>query len=250
MAEDDKRKSGQDRQVLALVVEYEGPEELCRDYTENLSSGGTFVHTDRALAVDELVSLQLSFPRLLTPLKISGVVRWVRTLGDSEGEVGVGIEFTDFAGGAREELEKVIEHISASDPDYVQPGIKVLLVEDNPHVAALIRDGLRSGRYSDVDVECVGASDGREALRLLHTQNFDVLVIDVNLPVVDGPAVITALREDDVHKTMPVIAVSAGGEVARQEAMEAGADFFLDKPMRLREIFATMHLLLDGQPTQ
>lgn len=250
MAENDNRKAGHDRQALALVVEYEGPADLCRDFTENLSSGGTFIHTDRALVVDELVSLQLSFPRLLRPLRISGVVRWVRTLGDTDGEVGVGIEFTDFSGRAREELEQIIEHISVSDPDYVQQGIKVLLVEDNPHVAALIRDGLLSGRYSDADVECVGARDGGEALRLLQAQNFDVLVIDVNLPVVDGPAVITALREDAANKSMPVIAVSAGGEGARQEAMEAGADFFLDKPMRLREIFATMHLLLDGQTTQ
>jgi uncharacterized protein (TIGR02266 family) len=250
MAQDDKRKAGQDRQPISLVVEYDGAEDLCRDFTENLSSGGTFVHTDRALAVDEQVSLQLSFPRLLAPLRIYGVVRWVRTIGDDEGVIGVGIEFIDFAGSAQQELEQIVEHIKQSDPEYVQQGIKVLLVEDNPHVAALIRDGLRSGRYSEADVECIGASDGREALRLLHSQNFDVLVIDVNLPVVDGPAVITALRKDEAHRGMPVIAVSAGGEVARQEAMDAGADFFLDKPMRLREIFATMHLLLDGQTAQ
>ncbi len=248
MAGDDKRKEGQARQPLVLVVEYEGPEDLCRDFTENLSSGGTFIHTDRRLAIDESVNLQLSFPRLLTPLQISGVVRWIRTVGeDDEGVVGVGIEFTDFVGGARDELEQIIEHIRMSDPDYVQQGIKVLLVEDNPHVASLIRDGLRSGRYSEAEVECAFACDGREALRLLDSQNFDVLVIDVNLPVVDGPAVISALRKDEANKSMPVIAVSAGGEVARQEAMAAGADFFLDKPVRLREIFATMHLLLDGQ---
>jgi CheY-like chemotaxis protein len=194
--------------------------------------------------------LQLSFPRLLAPLRISGIVRWVRTLDDNEAGIGVGIEFTDFTEAARAELGQIVEQIRTNNPEYVQQGIKVLLVEDNPHVAAMIRDGLASGRYSEVDVECVGASDGREALQLLFSQSFDVLVIDVNLPVVDGPAVITALREDAAHRSMPVIAVSAGGEVARQEAMAAGADFFLDKPMRLREIFATMHLLLDGQHAQ
>lgn len=251
MAEDDKRKGGEDRQEVALVVEYSGPDELYKDYTENLSSGGTFVRTDRILEIDEIVSLQLSFPRLLEPLHISGIVRWVRTLDDKVGGVGVGIEFTDFAGSARNELDGIIGKIADGDPHYVeQQGIKVLLVEDNPHVAALIRDGLSSGRYSEAEVECIGASDGREALRLLSSQEFDVLVIDVNLPVMDGPAVISALREGGVHKSMPVIAVSAGGEGARQEAMAAGADFFLDKPMRLREIFATMHLLLDGQPAQ
>lgn len=248
MAANDKRKAGGDRKPIALVVDYDGPEDLCRDYTENLSAGGTFVHTDRDLEVGDLVSLQLSFPRLLSPLNLSGVVRWIRSDEKNEDGIGVGIEFTNFTEGARKELARVIAQIEGNDPDYVQQGIKVLLVEDNPHVAALIRDGLGSGRYSDAEVECVGASDGREALRLLFSQNFDVLVIDVNLPMVDGPSVISALRRDEAYKSLPVIAVSAGGEGARREAMEAGADFFLAKPMRLREIFATMHLLLD--PTQ
>ncbi len=233
---------------VALVVEYDGPDDLCRDFTENLSSGGTFVNTDRQLEIGAEVSLQLSFPRLLAPICISGVVRWLRDPdGDGEG-LGVGIEFTDFSDDTRKELEEIVANIADGDPYSVQAGIKVLLVEDNPHVASLISDGLSSGRYSDDDVVCVGASDGREALDLLFSESFDVLVIDINLPFVDGAEVISKLREEDEFKTMPVIAVSAGGDPARRAAMKAGADFFLEKPMRLREIFATMHLLLDGQP--
>ena len=243
---DEKRKASGARNPIALVVDYEGADDFCSDYTENLSSGGTFVHTDRALEVDDIVTLQLSFPRLLAPLQLSGVVRWIRTNEEGEEDVGVGIEFTDFNESARAELSKIVALIGRNDPDYVQQSIRVLLVEDNPHVAALIRAGLLSGRYSDAEVECIGVSDGREALRILSSEEFDVLVIDVNLPMVDGPEVIAALRKDESHKSMPVIAVSAGGEGARREAMEAGANFFLEKPMRLREIFETMHLLLDG----
>lgn len=242
---EDKRQSGQDRQPMALVVDYEGAEDLYRDYTQNLSSGGTFIQTDRELSVGDRVDLQLSFPRLLAPLSISGVVRWVRPLSDENS--GAGIEFTDFQDGVQQDLERILELIRDSDPDYVDSGLRVLLVEDNPHVARLIRDGLGSGRYSDAAVECIGATDGRQALDLLYSQHFDVLVIDVNLPVIDGPTVISTLRQEEPYKSLPVIAVSAGGEKAREEAMSAGADFFLAKPMRLREIFATMHLLLDGQ---
>ncbi len=250
MEEEDKRQGDSERLPVALVVEYDGPEDLFRDYTANLSSGGTFVHTDRELEIDDEVSLELSFPRLLAPLYISGIVRWVRRASDHDTGVGVGIEFTDFDGSARKELEEVVTQIANGDPYFVQQGIKVLLVEDNPHVAALIRDGLASGRYSEAEVECVSASDGREALDILFTQSFDVLVIDINLPLIDGAEVIATLRAKDAYKSMPVIAVSAAGEGARRAAMEAGADFFLDKPMRLREIFATMHLLLDGKITQ
>lgn len=245
---DDKRKQDDDRKPVSLVVEYEGAEDLFRDYTQNLSTGGAFVHTDRELAVGDHIDLQLSFPRLLSPLCISGVVRWVRPV--SEEGSGLGIEFTDFDDGVRSELEAVLMQIQQSDPDYVQSGLRVLLVEDNPHVARLIRDGLGSGRYSDDAIECVSASNGREALDLLYSEPFDVLVIDVNLPIMDGPAVISTLRQEEPYKSLPVIAVSGGGDVARNEAMAAGADFFLEKPMRLREIFATMHLLLDTQSRQ
>lgn len=238
----EQRKGGAPREPVSLVVDYEGVEDLCRDYTENLSSGGTFVHSDRNMSVGDRVDLQLSFPGLLEPLRIAGVVRWVRAV--SEVDTGVGIEFIDFDEDARNTLESVLNHIQDRDPTFVQPSLRVLLVEDNPHVARLIREGLGSGRFADTVFDFSGASNGREALDLLHAETFDVLVIDVNLPVVDGPSVIKEIRQLERYRKLPVIAVSAGGQQAADEAMEAGADFFLEKPMRLRQIIKTMQELL------
>ena len=69
-----------------LFVEYEGADDLVGDFTENLSSGGTFVSTARPLPIETRVRLVLSFPGLLEPISIEGVVRWHRS--DEDGGSG------------------------------------------------------------------------------------------------------------------------------------------------------------------
>src|SRR5215475_10851128 len=93
----EKRRS--DREPVTLFVEYEGADDLLGDYTENLSSGGTFVATNRELPIGTGVQLVLGFPGLLEPISIEGTVRWTR---DDEGGAGAGIEFAE--GPAREKL--------------------------------------------------------------------------------------------------------------------------------------------------
>ncbi|MCP4448836.1 MAG: TIGR02266 family protein [Myxococcales bacterium] len=240
---EDKRKHGADRRPVSLVVEYDGADDLLRDYTQNLSSGGAFVHTDRVLTVGDAVRLQLSFPRLLSPLCIEGIVRWVRPT--AEGDSGAGIEFVNFDTEMRASLDAVLHQIHDRDPALVQSSLRVLLAEDNPHVARLIREGLGSGRYSEADFEIEEAATGTDAMALLYAESFDLLVVDINLPIMDGATLITKLRQDAKFADFPIIAVSAGGNAAAEEAHAAGADFFLEKPMRLREIIETMRKLLD-----
>lgn len=235
----------EEREPIVLVVEYEGVDDLVGDFTENLSTGGTFVHTEREFAVGTGVRLMLSFPGLLKPIAIDGVVRWSREAGEEE--PGVGIEFTSFEEGGHERLQQVIGAVRDRDPDYVGRLINVLVVEDNPHVAKLIREGLgsTSGQFkSNLAFNFRTASDGRHALELLESEPFDAVIVDIYLPVLDGSQVIAELRSDERFRHMPVIAVSAGGEAARKLAIEAGADFFLEKPMRLRQVIESMKRLI------
>jgi type IV pilus assembly protein PilZ len=233
------------RQAVTLVVEYEGVEDLIADYTENLSRGGTFVHTERRLEEDTRVQLVLSFPGLLKPLCLLGVVRWTRAEDD---QPGVGIEFEDHDETAQARLATIIQAIERRDREYVGRLLKILVVEDNPHVARLIRDGLGHGVGrqfgNDLAFKFRVCNNGRDALDLLHHEEFDALIIDIYLPVLDGPAVISQIRADPRLTKLPIIAVSAGGQSARESAMEAGADFFLDKPMRLRQVIDSMRKLL------
>jgi CheY-like chemotaxis protein len=122
-------------------------------------------------------------------------------------------------------------------------------------VSQLIRDGLRGSEkkrsFGDLAFNFRTAANGREALELLRQEAFDVLICDIYLPILDGPEVIRQIRATESLRALPIIAVSAGGDSAREEALAAGANFFLPKPMRLRQVIETMQQLmamLTGEP--
>ena len=244
MSDEEKRRDA--REPVTLFVEYEGADDLVGDFTENLSTGGTFVATTRNIPIGTSVQLVLAFPGLLEPISIEGIVRWTRAEATEEGEPGAGIEFAP--GPGRDALAAVIERISRRDPKTVSRTFRVLVVEDNKHVAELIQEGLRGSTHRNfgggVSFVFKSAEDGRAAVEILRRETFDALIIDVYLPVVDGPQVIATARTELKLTDLPIIAVSAGGDAARRSALEAGANIFLDKPMRLRQVIDTMQRLL------
>ncbi len=233
------------RAPVALVVDYTGAEDFLGDYTENLSRGGTFIHTSRDLTPGNQVQLVLSFPGLLLPISVEAIVRWRR-----EGEEpGVGVEF--LSGVGRDKLASIVDRIEQRDPKAVQRVVEVLVVEDNRHVSELVRNGLEvSGRrgMTDVSFNVATADDGGAAMQLLRANKYDVAIVDVYLPVIDGPVLIEQARKDLGLDGLPIIAVSAGGDAARALAIAAGANIFLDKPMRLRQVIASIHELMHLAP--
>src|SRR5438105_12942791 len=120
-SDDGHEKRKDDREAVTLFVEYEGADDLVGDYTENLSSGGTFVATNRVLPIGTHIQLVLGFPGLLQPIAIAGTVRWTR--GEAEG-AGAGIEFEP--GPAREQLAAVIARIRERDPKTVTRTFRLL----------------------------------------------------------------------------------------------------------------------------
>jgi uncharacterized protein (TIGR02266 family) len=244
MSDEEKRRDS--REAVTLFVEYDGADDLVGDYTENLSSGGTFVATNRDIPIGTRIQLVLSFPGLLQAIAIEGVVRWTRLGENEEGEAGAGIAFEP--GPARDQLAAIIDRIRNRDPKTVSRTFRVLVVEDNRHVAALIQEGIHGSMRRDygggVSFVFRDAEDGREAVEILRRETFDALIIDVYLPILDGPRVIATARTELGLSTLPIIAVSAGGDAARRSALEAGANIFLDKPMRLRQVIETIERLL------
>ncbi len=244
---DDRRRT--ERDPIVLIVDYDGADDLLGDYSENLSAGGTFIRTERELEAGTVVQLVLSFPGLVRPIRLDGVVRWARAASRADGEPGIGIEFTRMEGESRAELEAVIAAIGRRDPHYVGKLVRVLVVEDNPHMVRLIREGLASCAAefgAGVVFDFSETANGREALEMCRAQRFDAAIIDIYLPVLDGASVIRELRADPGVRHLPIIAVSAGGTVAEKVAFAAGADLFLGKPMRLRQVVDSMRLLFDA----
>jgi DNA-binding response OmpR family regulator len=114
----------------------------------------------------------------------------------------------------------------------------VLMVDDDPDVRTSVARGLRHWGF-DVRV----AATGKEALRLLSSETHDALVLDMQMPELDGVAVVTALRA--LGNDIPICVLSARDSVNdRIAGLEAGADDYLTKPFDLGELVARLHALL------
>jgi CheY-like chemotaxis protein len=126
--------------------------------------------------------------------------------------------------------------------------VAILVAEDNPFIADLLRQGLsravRRRIERQVQWSFESAKDGKQALELLEQGEFDLLICDVMMPVVDGIELIRRVRSEPSMKTMKVLAMSAGGPDAERAALDAGADFFLDKPLVLGTLVEAMVALL------
>jgi len=116
--------------------------------------------------------------------------------------------------------------------------VRLLVAEDEPRMASLLRRGLREEGYS-VDV----AASGTDALWLAREVDYDAIVLDVMLPGVDGFEVCRQLRRDD--RWAPVIMLTARGDVSdRVRGLDAGADDYLPKPFSLVELCARLRALV------
>lgn len=115
--------------------------------------------------------------------------------------------------------------------------MKVLIVEDEPKLASFVKKGLEEQRC-EVDL----AYDGQIGRTMALTNSYDVIVLDVNLPKVNGLDLAQMIRKEQV-KT-PILMLTAMGSVDdKLSGFEAGADDYLVKPFEFRELMARIRVL-------
>jgi DNA-binding response OmpR family regulator len=116
--------------------------------------------------------------------------------------------------------------------------MRVLVVEDDPGIGELVSDELKREGYA-VD----WAQDGHEALSLSESFPYDLLVLDIMLPGVDGFTIAQTLRAK--KQTVPILMLTArDGIDDRVKGLELGADDYLVKPFHLKELRARVRALL------
>ena len=122
-----------------------------------------------------------------------------------------------------------------------QPAVRrVLLVEDDESIRSLVALHLRLEK-----LEVVEAADGQQGLQQARGAAFDLIVLDVMLPGLDGITVCGAIRRDSPNAETPILMLTARREEADKVlGLETGADDYLTKPFGVRELVARVRALL------
>lgn len=113
---------------------------------------------------------------------------------------------------------------------------KILYVEDNPQNMRLVRKILKHAGY-----EVLEAETGHEGVEVATSHNPDLILMDVNLPDIDGLEVTRILKTEHNMVDTPIIALTANAMVGdREKALEAGCDGYLPKPISKADLLATV----------
>lgn len=119
--------------------------------------------------------------------------------------------------------------------------LHALVVEDSPTMRQLIVFALSRVKALKV----VEADDGVDALKKLSQQHFDVLITDINMPMMDGLKLVSMVRKDEVHKEIPIIIITTeGAQEDRQRALSLGANAYITKPIQAPQVISKVKELL------
>jgi two-component system, chemotaxis family, chemotaxis protein CheY len=120
-------------------------------------------------------------------------------------------------------------------------GHRILIVEDSPTMRQLLVFALRRLK----EVEIVEAQDGMDGLRKVSSDHFDIALIDINMPVMDGLKLISLIRGDAALKEIPIVVITTeGANEDRRRAIELGANEYLCKPIQANQVLSVVKGLL------
>lgn len=213
-----------------------------------LTEQSVFLISDDLPAIDSRMAVRLSFPNIFAPIELRGSVSQVHMSGPGRPS-GYVCKFDIPDAVSETRLLSLLNNISLATARATSrgaaPRVRVLLVEDG----RLIRDMFayavtkyferREGR-----VELAQAEDADAGWQHLQRGEFDVAIVDHFLPEPSGAALIAKLRAEARLAKTTAIGVSVGGDRARRAMLDAGADFFLAKPIVLRDLFRTLEFLM------
>ena len=117
---------------------------------------------------------------------------------------------------------------------------KILLIDDDEILLKLILIHLEEAGH-----EVRHCSDGAQGIRAILEQMPDLVVLDLNMPYIDGFEVLEAIKGDPITRTLPVIVLSSRSDVnSLERVIELGAADFLQKPIRIEQLIAVLYRVL------
>lgn len=119
--------------------------------------------------------------------------------------------------------------------------LRILVVEDSPTMRQLIAMALK--RLPDVTLDEAG--DGVEGLKKLKQNQYDLIITDINMPLMDGLKLLSLVRQDERHQKVPVLIVTTeSAEEDRNRAFALGASAYITKPVQAPRLLQKVQELL------
>jgi two-component system chemotaxis response regulator CheY len=119
---------------------------------------------------------------------------------------------------------------------------KVLIVEDSPTMRQLIVFALKRLRGLSI----VEANDGVDGLKKLASDRFDLILTDINMPIMDGLKLVSLVRNDPGYKNVPIVIITTeGASEDRERALALGANDYITKPIQTTQILDVTRRLLN-----
>ncbi|MDD4980028.1 MAG: response regulator [Candidatus Omnitrophica bacterium] len=120
------------------------------------------------------------------------------------------------------------------------PKPKVLLADDDPDILDVLEITLSEENY-----EILKAKDGEEAMRIIRSKPLDLVLLDYNMPKMNGRQVCAEVKKDILLRHLPIIMVTGKGEIDdKVGGINAGADDYIVKPFEPKELLARIHMVL------
>jgi two-component system, chemotaxis family, chemotaxis protein CheY len=117
----------------------------------------------------------------------------------------------------------------------------ILVVEDSPTMRQLISFAMKRVQSAHV----IEATDGVDALKKLSSDKVDLILCDINMPVMDGLKLVSLVRGNPAFKDIPIIMVTTeGAEEDRKRAIAIGANAYLPKPIQTQELIKLVNTYL------
>jgi two-component system chemotaxis response regulator CheY len=118
---------------------------------------------------------------------------------------------------------------------------RILIVEDSPTMRQLLVFALKRLKGADI----VEAQDGMDGLRKVTSDHYDLALVDINMPIMDGLKLISLIRAEDALREMPIVVITTeGASEDRERALALGANEYLTKPIQANRVLSVAKALL------
>lgn len=121
---------------------------------------------------------------------------------------------------------------------------RILVVDDSPMMRQFVIFALQQLPGVSVDQ----AGDGVTALKMLSADKYDLLMTDINMPMMDGLKLVSLIRNDAAYNRMPIVMITTeGSEVTRDKVLKLGVSEFLTKPLQTKQLVDAVRNLLNPE---